>query len=81
VSGKPSDHVRVGHHEIAVWTCDVAPDDRVVLVGEAEGSWLWLVLWPADADALLAETLTLLDARDRLIPTQRGAASPHLVPR
>lgn len=80
VIGLPSDHVEVGGHPVALWECADAPADRTVLVGEADGGWLWLVLWPPDADALLAERLALADGRDRVIPQQRGAASPRLAP-
>jgi hypothetical protein len=38
--------------------------DRAVFVGEARGTWLWLVLWPEIAGALLYEDLVLTDLRD-----------------
>lgn len=38
--------------------------DRAVFVGEARGTWLWLVLWPAIAGTLLYEDLVLTDLRD-----------------
>jgi len=33
-------------------------------VGEVAGSWVWLVLWPDTAGALLVEPLALRDLRD-----------------
>lgn len=78
VMGPPCDHVEVQSHPVALWACLEAPDDRCVLVGEADGGWLWLVLWPANADVLLAEDLVLADARERPVAQQRGAASPRL---
>lgn len=38
--------------------------DRAVFVGEARGTWLWLVLWPEIVGALLYEDLVLTDLRD-----------------
>jgi len=46
--------------------------DRAVFVGEARGTWLWLVLWPAIAGALLYEDTVLTDLRDA------GAEIAHL---
>jgi hypothetical protein len=78
VVGAPDEHVEVRGHPVALWCCTQAPADRTVLVGEADGNWLWLVLWPADAEALLLEHLLLADARERLVPQQRGEPSRHL---
>lgn len=78
VAGAPCDHVTVGGHPVPLWECTGVPADRTALVGEADGGWLWMVFWPAVADAVLAERLELADARDRAIPCQRGAATPHL---
>jgi hypothetical protein len=38
--------------------------DRAVFVGEARGMWIWLILWPAIAGALLYEDFVLTDLRD-----------------
>ena len=48
-----------------MWT---VPDtgDRAVFVGEARGMWLWLVLWPETAGALLYDDVVLTDLRDAL---------------
>ncbi len=48
-----------------MWT---VPDtgDRAVFVGEARGMWLWLVLWPETAGALLYDDVVLTDLRDAI---------------
>jgi hypothetical protein len=76
--GAPDEHVELRGHPVALWCCAEAPTDRLAFVGEADGAWLWLVLWPSSADALLAERLVLADARERQIPQQRGAAHRRL---
>lgn len=80
VTGRPADHVEVDGHPVPLWSCEGAPSDRTAFVGEAWGSWLWLVLWPAGADPLFAERLVLADARARPLPYQRGAPSPRIDP-
>ena len=54
--------------------------DRCVFLGEAEGSWLWLVGWPQTAWALLEDGLQLADARsDIAVRTQpAGAVNPRV---
>jgi hypothetical protein len=77
-AGPPQAVVRSGHHDFPLW--QVAGPERAVFVGEAMGTWLWLILWPATAGVLLAEQLELADLRDRrpdLDPTF-GAPSPLL---
>jgi len=71
--------VVVGGHPTALWYVD-AGDDRAVYVGEALGLWLWLVVWPADAGALVHDRLTLIDLRDAPLQLQipLGALSPRL---
>ena len=39
-------------------------DGKAVFAGEVAASWLWLVLWPDTAGALLVEPLPLRDLRD-----------------
>jgi hypothetical protein len=72
--GPPLVHVRIGGREIPLWavsTSDGGPDlDRTVVVGEAVGRWLWLVLRPASALLLLREDWILRDV---------SGAGPHLV--
>ncbi len=40
-------------------------DGKAVFVGEVAASWVWLVLWPDTAGALLVEPMPLRDLRDR----------------
>jgi hypothetical protein len=48
-------------------------------VGEAEGLWLWAVLWPADAGYLFAEDVNLHDLREAAPgPLIFGVPSPYL---
>ncbi len=63
--GSPTAHVRVGSHEVALWSVSTsqadADFDRAVLVGEAYGRWLWIVLRPASALLLLQDDWILRD--------------------
>lgn len=57
--------VRVEGHEAPLWHVP-SEADRAVYVGEASGLWLWVVLAPASAGALLVEDLMLVDLRSEL---------------
>ena len=63
--GVPTAHVRIGGHEVALWSVSTshadADFDRAVLVGEAQGRWLWIVLRPASALLLLRDDWILRD--------------------
>ncbi len=68
--GVPVTKVRVEGHPVPLWLVSLvesAPDvptdpvDRTVLVGEAFGRWLWLVLRPASALLLLHDEWQLRD--------------------
>lgn len=68
-SGTPTAHVCVhgprGEHTVALWPVeDPAEADRSILVGEADGRWLWLTVSPAPSVLMLTEGLTLRDAAD-----------------
>ena len=67
-----------GHHDVSLWAVD--SPDRATFAGEAEGQWLWLVLWPDTAGMLLVEPLALRDLRDpgQDLDLPYGAASPRL---
>lgn len=77
-AGPPDGLVRFNHHEFPLW--QVQRPDMAAFVGEAMGSWLWLILWPATAGVLLAEQLELLDLRDPGVQLvlSFGAPSPLL---
>ncbi|WP_148613987.1 DUF6758 family protein [Nocardioides rubriscoriae] len=72
--GPPSVRVRIERQVVPLWpiSTSAACDewDRSVVVGEAAGRWLWLVLRPASAMLLLRDDWILRDA------SQSG---PHLV--
>jgi hypothetical protein len=77
-ASKPQASVKVGNHEAPLWL--VESDGKAVFAGEVEGSWVWLVLWPDTAGALLVEPLELRDLRSPLqeIDVPFGALSPRL---
>ena len=54
--------------------------DATRLVGEAAGVWLWVLLWPADAAAVLMEPFHLVDHRnvDHGLVLAYGALSPRI---
>lgn len=71
--------VEIGGHPTALWTVP-GPDDRAVMVGEARGLWLWVILWPAVAGYLLAEDVGLVDLHEtRPASASGGAHSPYLL--
>lgn len=78
VTGAPFAKVEVGGHPVALWPSETSPQDRLALVGEAEGRWLWMVLFPAPAGVLLAERLLLADARAGHVAPPVGAPSTRL---
>jgi hypothetical protein len=82
LAGAPHAKLYAGGHPAPLWWVEGEPD-RATYVGEALGNWLWLVLWPETAGALLLEDLILADLRDvggeiEVLPV--GALSPRLPP-
>lgn len=77
-SGPPNAAFQLGHHEVPLWLVDA--EQAAVFAGEAEGSWVWVLLWPDTAGVLLLETLPLRDLRDPLqdLDVPFGALSPRL---
>jgi len=75
---QPHAAVKVGNHEAPLWL--VESDGKAVFVGEVAASWLWLVLWPDTAGALLVQPLSLRDLRDpeQELDVPFGALSPRL---
>jgi hypothetical protein len=67
-----------GNHDFPLWQVD--SPDRAVFAGEAEGNWLWLILWPDSAGVLLIEPIALRDLRDpgQDLDLPFGATSPRL---
>jgi hypothetical protein len=72
--GPPAIKVRLQSFSVGLWPVSVSSTDgewdRSVLVGEAEGRWLWIVLRPASALLLL---------RDEWILRDVSLAGPHLL--
>jgi hypothetical protein len=63
--GNPAVRLRVDGNSVPLWAMTVPHDDplldRAVLVGEAAGRWLWVVVRPASAVLLLPELPELVD--------------------
>lgn len=63
--GPPALRLRVDGNSVPLWAMTVPHGDplldRAVLVGEAGGRWLWVVVRPASAVLLLSELPPLLD--------------------
>lgn len=81
--GPSAARVRLDGHPVALWpvsTSAADPDfDRSVVVGEAHGRWLWLVLRPASAVLLLAEDPLLRDVAGdgpALVELEFGGPAP-----
>ncbi len=75
MAGAPQAKVRAGGHPTALWNVGSAPD-RATYVGEAEGVWLWLVLWPATAGVMVLEPLDLVDVRSADAAVEPPAGAP-----
>ncbi len=81
--GPAAAHVRLDGHPVALWSVSTSAADvdfdRSVLVGEAHGRWLWLVLRPPSAMLLLGEELPLRDvsgAGPALVELEFGGPAP-----
>ena len=72
--GPPGVRVRIDRQVVPLWPVSTSQTndewDRSVVVGEALGRWLWLVLRPASAMLLLRDDWILRDA---------SLSGPHLV--
>jgi hypothetical protein len=75
---QPAAVVQVANHAAPLWL--VESDGKAVFAGEVAGSWVWLMLWPDTAGALLVEPLPLRDLRDlgQDFDVPFGALSPRL---
>jgi hypothetical protein len=80
--GPPHLKLTADGHPAPLWT--VATDGLVAYVGEACGVWLWVLVWPQSAAAVLLETFELVDLRvpdravEALLDVPYGALSPRL---
>jgi hypothetical protein len=80
--GGPPARVHALGRPTPLWPAPCDRPDRSAYVGEADGVWLWLIGFPADAGYAVLENLTLIDAREGL-PSElpRVTPSPRLRPR
>ena len=60
----PSATAMVDNHDVPLWLVDTP--DRAVFAGEAKACWLWIVMWPDTAGALLIDPIELRDLREPL---------------
>ena len=81
--GPPEAKVRVDRTPVSLWSVATSAADgdfdRTVLVGEARGRWLWMVLHPASAVLLLRHAWILRDGADvgpALVETEFGGPAP-----
>ena len=79
VAGGPQAKVHAAGHPTALWHVP-AGEGRAAYVGEAHGVWLWLIIWPPSAGAMVLDGLHLVDARDPGHPLElpTGAPNPRL---
>ncbi len=79
--GPAEGSVRVGGHPVPLWCAPGTSGDGCAYVGEADGVWLWVLLWPDAASLLLLEPLRLIDMRRHAVPEiVCGAASMRVSP-
>lgn len=77
----PDFKIEAAGHPTALWRTATG-DDRCALVGESKAYWLWAVLWPESAGAVL-DKVVLHDLRDGGHPELElvfGAQTPRLNP-
>jgi GLTT repeat (6 copies) len=74
----PSAAALFGNRDVPLWLVD--SPDRAVFAGEAQGCWLWLVMWPDTAGCLLIDQIELRDLRDpwQDLDMPFGAPTPRL---
>jgi hypothetical protein len=80
--GTPHAKFEVEDRPVPLWAVSDVPPDRAVYAGEAAGRWLWVVVHPAEAGALVVEPVHLVDARElgaELTVLPVGELSPRLV--
>jgi len=79
--GPPHARLEIDGHTVELWEVGAAMD-RSAFVGSAAGRWLWTVVHPAEASAIMVEPFRLVDARRlgaelQLLPIRE--LSPRLV--
>lgn len=85
VGDGPADaRVEVDGHPRPLWVVPEAAPGRTAYAGEADGRWLWLLLYPETAALLTLEPLTVTDLRrlgEEVALVPFGALSPRLTER
>lgn len=79
--GPPHAKFGIEGRPVPLWSVPGARD-RAVFAGEAAGRWLWVVVHPAEASALVVQPLMLVDARTlsaELTMLPVGELSPRLM--
>jgi hypothetical protein len=79
--GPPHAKFGLDGRPVPLWSVEAHPD-RAVYAGEAAGRWLWVIVHPAEASAIMVQPLTIVDARSlgaelQVLPV--GEISPRLV--
>jgi hypothetical protein len=75
----PDQKIEAAGHPTALWRTATG-EDRLALVGESKACWLWCVIWPETAGAIL-DGVVLHDLRDGGHPELElvfGALTPRL---
>jgi hypothetical protein len=79
--GVPDAKFLVEGRAVSLWTVEAAAR-RAVYAGEAAGRWLWVVLHPAEASAIVVQPPALVDARQlgaELAVLPLGELTPRLL--
>jgi hypothetical protein len=79
--GPPHARFDVAGRPVSLWAVEGGAD-RAVYAGEAAGRWLWVIVHPAEASALVVQPLRLVDARSlgaELGTLPLGELSPRLM--
>lgn len=63
VEGEPHARIQVSGRAVPLWFVDGAAD-RAVYVGQWGGTWLWTILHPQTAGAMLLEDIDVVDLRE-----------------
>lgn len=77
-AGGPNLKLDAAGQDVPLWC--VGGDGCAAYVGEARGVWLWALVWPQRAAAVLLEDFSLVDLRDpgHALDIPCGALSPRL---
>jgi hypothetical protein len=71
---QPDARILAAGHPTPLWSVPTAAD-RAAFVGEAKGSWLWLLVWPAAAGVMVYDEMVLIDLCEDPIDVDAGFGS------